>query len=218
MEIRVAFSALLRITETDKYILIRSHNFPESFGPFGGVYKYFFQKAKPILDALDFRDKPIDPENDKNDLRGCLPRGNLLQFVRWFNKYSPERESFNECLHRELDEELAEVKLTAVLKISKDLKFQHIRTVTEGPESVAGQPFMQYRIFEVYEINQTTHEANEFIQQLFEVACKHPDLLIASSQEIITGKSRSGKQIGSHACYLIGKRRCRPNTAFLPPM
>src|SRR5438105_15920103 len=65
---RVAFSALLRIADSDQYLLVRNLHRPETFGPFGGVYKYF-DDAQPALDKFEFHPQMIGPDSDmKSDL------------------------------------------------------------------------------------------------------------------------------------------------------
>src|SRR5713226_2417216 len=131
-DMRVAFSALLRICEGGRYLLIRNLHRPQTFGPFGGVYKYY-GGAKKELDEILFRPQDLGPGSDmKDDLRGFLPRKNLVRVDRWFAA-SHERESPGECLRRELTEELKETKPSIRLPVPGALPLSLVRVVHEGP-------------------------------------------------------------------------------------
>jgi hypothetical protein len=205
-DIRIVFSALLRISESDEYLLIRNLHRPETFAPIGGVYKYR-QDAQPELDKFEFRPHDMGPGDDMaNDIRGYLPRRNLVKLLHWYH-CNANRESDKECLRRELKEELDEIGLSRNFKCPEDFHFRSVRTIIEGPESVPGQTYAQFRIFEIYEIAPVTSNIKRFLHQLRKSAIKNPDLLLVSAQEIITGRARTGEIVASTAAYLIGKKR-----------
>lgn len=210
----MAFSALLRISDSDRYLLVRNLHRPESFGPFGGVYKYF-EDAQPALDRFDFKPQVFGPGADmKNDIRGFLPRKNLAKIVQWYAKKT-DRESFKECLCRELREELVEVGLPRI-RCPDGLLFRPVRTVREGPGSVPGEDYTQFRIFEVYDLFPMSTDTQKFVRQLFKAARRHKNVLLASAKEIIRGRASNGSVIGHHAGYLLGGKRVRPdNPAFV---
>lgn len=210
-EIRIAFSAILRITEGSGYLLVRNLHQSETFGPFGGVYKYY-EDAIPHLDTLTFDPQVVGPGDDmKHDLRGFLPRKNLPKLLRWYRS-GTNRETHNDCLCRELREELKEVALLKTLRVPNDLHFRLVRSVLEGPERVTGQPYTQFRIFEVYDLFPTTSNIKRFIKRLLKAASEHPDLLVANTQEIRAGRARDGRILGHHCGYLIWHKRIRPDT------
>jgi len=209
-EMRVSFSALLRICQGGRYVLVRNLHRHEVFGPFGGVFKYY-QDAVPGLDTLLFRPQDVGPGTDmKSDLRGFIPRKNIIKMTKWYAKRS-QREEPEQCLLRELREELKEVKLLRDLGVPKTLHPAHVRTVIEGPERVPGLPYTQYRIFEVYEARSSQTEVLEFFDGLFEEATRHRDLLVANSDEIIAGRAHDGRLIGHHSVYLVTGKRVRPD-------
>lgn len=209
-DIRIAFSALLRIADGDKYLLIRNLHRPETFGPFGGVYKYL-EDAQPTLDGFDFKPQVFGPGDDmRYDIRGFLPRKNLAKLVGWFSKQA-NRESFKECLCRELREELAEVGVPRI-QCPDGLQFRPVRTVREGPGPVPGEDYTQFRIFEVYDLHPVSTDTQKFVRKLFRAARRHKNLLLANAKEIIRGRATDGSVIGHHSGYLIGRKRIRPDT------
>jgi pimeloyl-ACP methyl ester carboxylesterase len=204
-ELRVSMSALLRIEDGDRYLLVRNTHRPESFGPFGGVFK-FHSEARSRLDKLDFRPQAIDPEM-RNDIRGFLPFRCLDDFLSWFRE-GTLRETYSECLRRELREECSEVGMGEV-HVPDSIRFRHIRSVIEGPEPIPGHNYIQYRIFEVYDLVSETEQDRSFRTELEKHSQKSTDLLWATSSEIIGGRA-SGKQvIGHHTPYLLGQQRYR---------
>jgi transcriptional regulator with XRE-family HTH domain len=214
-EIRVAFSALLRIADADRFVLVRNLHRKETFGPFGGVFKYL-NEAQSTLDNCEFKPQVIEPRDDmRNDLRGFLPQQHLKNILAWYRK-GFGRESSEQCLIRELKEELKEAGLSGNLNCPTDIEFRQVRSVAEGPASVPGQLYKQYRIFEVLDPITGNRETDEFLRRLFEMAHQHSNLLIARSQEIYAGRSKSGVVIGPQSGYLLGKKRIRPDDPLFP--
>jgi hypothetical protein len=209
-DIRVAFCAMLLLRDGDRYLLIRNLHRRESFGPFGGVFKY---KDISKLDDLEFKPQTQPYANDmKEDIRGFLPRKRLPSLIAWFKK-GWGRESSEECLTREMREEMAEAELPRRLNFPESLRIKHVRTVEELPARVPGQLYTQYRIFEVHELNLAFSSMKKFNSQLFSVVPRHRNnLLLATAKEIEVGRAESGELIGHHACYLIGKKRLRPES------
>jgi hypothetical protein len=209
-EMRVSFSALLRSAEGDSYLLVRSLHRKEAFGPFGGVYKYH-DPARSQLDDLEFRPQSGTAVDDmKNDLRGFLPRRRVLALTRWFD-HAIGREHAGICLHRELIEELKEVRLATRHPVPKLIQFKHIRRVREGPVRAAGQTYTQYRIFDIYDVAEPDEEVSQFLRDLRSAAATHKDLMLATAREIVAGRSADGRMIGHHAGYLFGRKRTRPD-------
>src|SRR5436305_3375130 len=135
----------------------------------------------------------------KDDLRGFLPRKNLPALVGWFKK-GKGHESADDCLARELAEEVAEVGISKSVKCPEIIPFHLVRKVEEGPEKVMGEGYTQYRIFEVWEPDISKAVVRKFVKRLMEKArAGQKDLLLASAQEIISGRAASGDLIGHHA-------------------
>jgi hypothetical protein len=205
-DMRVVFSALLRIVEGDKYLLIRNLHRPESFSPIGGVYKYF-NDAKTFLDRIEFRPHHVDDDMER-DLRGFVPRRHIGRFVKWFHQHEG-RESPTECVCRELREEMKEIRMKG--RCPTRVEIRHVRSVYEGPERVPGQSYLQFRQFDIFEIADGDARTKQFLKRLIKSAQKNPDLLFASNSEIISGRAENNALIGHPAGYLIGKRRVRPD-------
>jgi SMODS-associated NUDIX domain len=209
-DVRVSFSAFLRIADGDSYLLVRSLHRREAFGPLGGVYKYL-NSALPKLDEFQFRPQRSGIGTDMiNDLRGFIPRRQLPGFTRWFDEGS-EREDSSTCLRRELIEELKEVRSAWGRSLPQIMQFKHFRRIQEGPSRAAGQPFSQYRIFDFFDIIEPSELVTKFFGEIRSTALSHKDLLLASSREIIAGRALDGRMIGHHAGYLFGRRRVRPD-------
>jgi len=208
-EVRVATSAMLRIADGNKYLLVKNLHRPDIFGPFGGVYKCDVE-AQALLDRVEFKpqDEP-DPIDMKGDLRGFLPRRNLSAFRTWFLD-GRDREEPITCLRRELKEELEQIGTSVDHQIIDTLRFRLVRRVDEGPAAAVGQPYQQYRMFEVYEIILTSDRVKHFVQELFLLPAGNDGLIVVSASEIIKGRAANGCQIGQHAAYLLGSKQIRP--------
>lgn len=123
-----------------------------------------------MLDKLEFKGHRLHPVDDmQNDLRGFLPQRNLPKLVRWFKKRKEDRETADECLTREFSEEVREAKLNKI-RCPQFIPFQLVRRVQEGPEKVLGQPYMQYRIFNIYKIDESKTFAKQFKTKLLAAA------------------------------------------------
>jgi len=205
-DIRVAMSALIRIASGDRYILVRNLHRPETFAPIGGVYKYF-QDGQSRLDGLEFRPQSIDAEM-VNDVRGFLPYKHLNDFIRWFQD-GHGRESASECLHRELQEEMAEAGLQSQSDEISGVRFVQVRTINEGPEAIAAEHYLQFRIFEVYDLVAASSKGAELIRRLEAHATLGGEMIWVTSQEIIRGRDRNGHVVGAHTPYLFGHTRYR---------
>ncbi|MFC6082573.1 SMODS-associated NUDIX domain-containing protein [Sphaerisporangium aureirubrum] len=215
--VRVSFSALLRIKDDHRYVLFHMRNRPGSYGPPGGVYK-FFPPAARLLDSLGFRQERFTSEagRARADLRGFLPSRSVRRFVTWFDG-GAYREDTDECLRRELEEELEEVGLPALAGEVPGLAFAHHRTLLEGPYNVPGRPYRQLRRFDVYDLV-TTHGAAAWLwQRLIEVGGdpSASEVVCATESEILHGRCGAAL-IAPHSAYLIGVRRKRQSD--LPPM
>jgi hypothetical protein len=210
-DVRVVFSALLRIGEGGRYVLVKNLHRPETYAPFGGVVKYFAE-AKRSLDAMQFRQDDFGPACDMtDDLRGFVPGRYLDSLLRWYES-GEGREATNECLQRELEEELAEIGVAASIRLPKDRQFRTVRVVDEGPTRPPGVSYSQFRLFTVCDLA-TSGQANALARLLFEEAAVNPGILIASADEIIAGRAQDGRVVASTACYLIRHKRIRPDDA-----
>lgn len=206
-EIRVAFSAILKIQKDGEYILVRNLHRKETFCPFGGVYKYK-DDAKSFLDEIDFRPHILPGDTDMiGDIRGYLPRKNLSKLLRWYNQ-SICRESYTECLIRELKEELTEVGIH-IHKFPGNIQFRHVRSKIERPRYLESIDCYQFRIFEVYEILSKSKQENSLLNKIHASIQTNHDLISVSSDEMKRGRSDAGYVIGPHSYYLLNHKRYR---------
>jgi hypothetical protein len=214
---RISFSALLRVQDDDRYVLFLSSSRPGSFGPPGGVIKYF-EPATRALDKLGFRAERTAARGDvmRSDLRGFLPTGGAVRhFLRWFAT-GAYREDGTECLRRELHHEFSEVGHPYPYAGIYGQTFAHVRTVMDGPFQAPNKPFRQLRRFEVYDLMTTSNTAVRLHQRLIELG-RDPavrSVLRASQEDIVHGRSADA-MIAPQSAFLVGKRRYLPD---LPPL
>jgi hypothetical protein len=214
--VRVSFSALLLVGEADRCVLFRTESRPEALGPPGGVFKYS-DSARARLDRLGFVDEVWDgrEESMRRDLRGFLPATSVLGFRRWFQS-GVDRESAEDCLHRELCEELVEVGLMELVSTVALLDFRMIRIVPERPRKVPGQEHLQFRRFEIYEIASGQEVAADFVRRLFDVADDpiNKNVECVRLCDLTEGRCRTGL-IAPHTAYLRGSRKLASD---IPPV
>jgi hypothetical protein len=210
-EMRISFAAIARVSQGGRQVLIQNLHRKEVFGPIGGVYKYRDPARITLEDRLFFRPQNIGPGNDmQDDLRGFLPRRNLSNVVRWFDSCA-DRESAYQCVRREIREELREIGLADMRASLGSFELDRVRRVGEGPDHVPGQQYTQYRIFDVFNFRPTNGAGFNFFERLLLEARTHPNLLLATPEEILRGRSSDGRIIGHHAAYLLRARRIRPD-------
>lgn len=204
-ELRVSFSAFLRISRIGLYPLIESSRRPMDFGPFGGVYK-FRDNARVDFDSWFF-----NPEEtrEENDLSGFIPAYNLRKIVDWFCS-GKDRETAVECLTRELNEELEEIGLPELKPKIANLKFRPVRTTWHKPKQVPDQSFHVFRIVDVMTLVDGDVGVEDFVNSLFErIAESNLDeaagqsVILATHKEIDNCRSRLGLLIGTHTQYLF---------------
>src|SRR5882724_5802240 len=85
-ELRVSFSALLRVRDEGRYVLFDTLSRPGLYSPPGGVFKYF-EPAGPELERLGFREQWVETRRElmRSDLRGFIPSRSMRGFRRWFD-------------------------------------------------------------------------------------------------------------------------------------
>jgi hypothetical protein len=214
--VRVSMSVLLRIRDDDRLVLFHMPSRPGSFGPPGGVFKYF-QPATCVLDEFDFRQERSNrqPDPTKADLRGFLPAPRLRHFLRWYNS-GAYRENAAECLARELLEELDEVGLPHLCDGVHGTPFVHLHTVDEGPHDVPGRNYRQYRRFEVYDLVTTDSNALWLLQELSAAGTDPavPLVTCVSRQSVVDGRHETAL-IAPHTAFLLGQERVRQD---IPPV
>ena len=214
--IRVSFSALLRIRDDHCYLLFHSSARPGSFGPPGGAFKYF-EPATPILDRLHFRAERVGSREEimRGDVRGFLPARKLAGFSRWFDS-GAYREDGEECLRRELIEELGEVGLPHSASAVGGMRFSLVREVREGPRPVPGKPYRQVRRFNVYDLVSASESTVRLREDLVD-AGRDPEVdtvLWATVEEIVHGRCGNAL-IAPQSAFLVDGVRIHPDLPAL---
>lgn len=209
-------SMLLRIRDDHHLVLFHMPSRPGSFGPPGGVCKYF-RPAIRILDELDFRQEGSRrrPDPTKADLRGFLPAAKLRSFLHWYNS-GAYRETAIECLTRELFEELKETGLSHLGNGLHGAPFVHLHTVSEGPHEVPGRMYRQFRRFEVYDLVTVDSNAVWLLQELIAAGTEPavPLVTCVNRQSVVDGRDGSAL-IAPHTAFLLGHARVRQD---IPPL
>jgi hypothetical protein len=215
--IRISFSVLLRLRDDEEYVLFHSPSRPGAFGPPGGVIKYF-PPAVRILEGLGFSEERGGPRPEvmKWDLRGYLPAGSVRRFLKWFDT-GAYREDAEECLRRELTEELGEVGLSRLDDQVAGLSFTPVRTVVEGPEPVVGKPFRQLRRFEVYDLVTADSVALRLTRELSEAAADPscPGVINVTRDDLRHGRKQAAL-IAPQSAFLAGGERMMPDVPAIP--
>ncbi|WP_146108261.1 hypothetical protein V5P93_007110 [Actinokineospora auranticolor] len=216
--VRVSMSVLLRIREDERFVLFHAASRPGSFGPPGGVVKYF-PPAAAVLDALGFQEERPRHDGDRDtkraDLRGFLPTTCLRDFLHWFDS-GAYRETAEECLERELVEELTEVDLRRLVPGVTSLDHRYVRTVSEGPHEVPGKPYRQYRRFVVHDAVAANATALRLVRELV-AAGDDPgqSLVVTTGRDSIVHGRHGPVLVAPQSALLVGARRILPD---VPPM
>jgi hypothetical protein len=208
-KVRISVASVLRLTCDGKYLLVRNLQRQESFGPFGGVYKYY-STAQDALSEFNFvpqKSAERVAQDRKNDLRGFVLGKDFVSFIRWFRSQK-DRETSN--LIRELKEELTESKLLKKYSHLLDkLEFKLVRTIKEHLMTVPGASYSQFRWLDIYDLV-LNDIGQEFLESIFENAKGNTNLLIVTAEEIDKGRAATGDLIGSHVGFLLHGSRTRP--------
>lgn len=205
--LRISMAAVLRVSDGSRLLLIKNRQRPESFGPLGGVIK-FYASAK-LEDRFEFQSQSKRSDLG-DDLRGFLPARNFYAFMKWFRS-KQDREV--ESVTRELVEELREIYLDELANTIQSLPLSFVRHVHEGVQHVPGTHYYQFRYLEVYELNPTDENGRRLTQELFSAVETNDHLLAVTHREIMRRRSRSGHLIGVHSGYLVGRKRAGPEPA-----
>ena len=203
-KVRVSVSAILYLEQENKYVLIKNHHRPSFYAPIGGVYKHFEPK---ILDEIEWNSDYTTLENKesdmKKDLRGVIYGKRLPDFIDWFSKR--EGRENEQCIYRELREELLEGKVGKILREqSSKIEFEIFRSIPEGPRSISDRDYdAQFRFFDIYKIVNSNEDTNQVLQEIVDRASRGDNnLILVSKEDILSGKIPCGeKLIAGHAKY-----------------
>lgn len=206
--VRVSCSTALRIVDrSGHYLLAQTRLRRETFGPFGGVFKYS-ESAREQFDSIGFEEQVTNQPATERDLRGFIQGSSVARFLRWF-RGGIGRESDTECLKRELHEELSEVGLAVLDHYVDELEFEFVREVIEPPVIVENRSHMQMRIFRVFDLDTRVKAAASLREELLKSSETNDRFALATADQIRLG--RAGRLIGHHAGYLFTNARVRPN-------
>ncbi len=143
-DLRISFSALIKIKVGDSYLLVRNRRFPH-FQPVGGVYKFFDKEIRERFGLIndELKVKDID------ELRLVFPSSkvwHVFEFLSWFRS----RKGRESGPHREFAEELIGSNILSA-SVFADVPFEYKKTIT--PPINFSPHLKKYELFcfEIYE-------------------------------------------------------------------
>jgi hypothetical protein len=131
----------------------------------------------------------------------------LPELCRWYRSNTHEHEGVNAALIREISEELWSIGLEKLCDSVADLSLRTVRCVPELYEVYGLAYGFQYRHFTIMEPEPGLPSTASFIERLAEEVGKNPDLVLASTDEIMRGTTRRGERIAFYSAYFFGTRR-----------
>lgn len=210
--VRISFCCILSVRIQERFVLGRMKRRPEAFGPFGGVIKYF-DAARDALTEFDFipdSDLSHSPSDIDRDFRGTIPARKFSKFLDWFDA-THQRETLEECLRRELAEELRENGIGTLVKSSKNVRFRRIREHYRRSIDPSRSPTTQIRYYAVFQLDTTDDETAKFASALSARARQSKNLLLATATDIKRGRLRTRESIGNQAELLVSETIKRPD-------
>jgi hypothetical protein len=199
-------AAILKLELNGRFLLVRNLHHPNTFAPFGGVFKAY-PMARTKLDELGFVEEV--PERDvgdlSRDLRGYVPMQNIQSLLHWFESRKG-RELYDQCLRRELREEFMEAHMPPDLADDiPRLSFEQVRTVEERPV-LAVQGRFQYRRIEVYQLaleDPETGSSNERVLRSWFGRILGKDVVDVGLDELAAMRLATGEHLASSVQYLV---------------
>jgi hypothetical protein len=194
--IRISCASLCRIRLENKYLLSFNKNRGDILTPIGGALE-FEEAARPYLKALK------SEFQDGMDLRLLLPIVKVPDFEMWFK--SRRNREITPC--RELIEELRDEHHLAIpgstlMKAKTDYLgclIMEENSTRRGQEGVLTRYY-----FEAFDV-ELTHEANALI--IADITSPGSRLHLASTEEIVSGRTLSGIPIGRNSMSLFEAKR-----------
>ena len=210
--IRVSVSALACFKIDDKYLMTRQIRRAHQFGPIGGAVDLF------LGGLSEFKRVGFLPEGavehkwdiDRIALRGTVEGFGLVRLYRMLGR-DYGRESFRECIERELVEELNIEGGVGIKHIPRFRHFAYKWSVIEGPKWLRGSNIWQWRLYRIFDYQVDEQYDADFISRLrSEAVSGVKQVALVTEKEIRRGKSSKGMSIGSHAEYVLTRRERRP--------
>jgi hypothetical protein len=143
-ELRISFSALIKIKIGDNYLLVRGRRFPH-FQPVGGVYKFFDKEIRHRFGLVNDELKA----KDVDELRLVFPRDkvwHVFDFLGWFHS----RKGRESGPHREFAEELIGSNILSA-SVFADVPFEYKKTITSPIDFSTHLQKYELFCFEIYE-------------------------------------------------------------------
>jgi hypothetical protein len=197
--VRYSTAALLRLEHAGGHVLFRSKR-SGLFGPPGGVYRAHMT-AQPALDALGW--VPERAGDERLDLRGQVPESRLGDLLTWLHS-GADRETPQECLRRELAEELAEVGFPELAGLAAGIEVTTFGWASEAAQPVEGKPYLQGRHHDVLELLLDQPATVELHDALVELGRDpHVDTVLLATTEQIVDLRAGDLVIQRHADYVI---------------
>lgn len=193
-EIRLSISYLFNIEVQGKYLLVRSHRFPDQFQPVGGVYKYSNPEGKKDLLKMTINtDSNIENDDvSECDLRVKMDNKHFLpRFLEWFIR-GENRETDP---WREFYEELVEPGILS----TENFKYIQYDLVAQHPSRLEHSSFHNIDEFlyaDIFTLRYINTRQEEEIRQLLNA--NHPDVAWATKTEIERGRI-DDKRISAHS-------------------
>ncbi len=208
-KVRISTAAILLIEDQDGFVLIKSRQRPELYGPIGGVHKFMKPAQAGILNEIEWAsDSPTasaEKNNMEHDLRGIIRGKFLPTFLEWF--CSRKNREGDSCVLRELVEEIAEIGADEEIKFfSHEIRMDYFSCVLEGPFRVIDRSYdAQFRYFEIYRPDMNNEETRQLMVKIISQTKKDGEnLILATRDEIKKGRTKNGKKtIASHSAYFF---------------
>lgn len=211
VRVRVSCGVLLRVEDHDEDILLWQAGRREGvFVPPGGVIKAHLSGQERLAD-LDFvyEQTSSDAFPAQRDLRGQLSYRKLRPFLKWYES-GEGRETIDECMNRELDQESAEVGISSGLPFGS---MRTIRRVLEGPFWDGERNEYSLRILDVVELNDEWPTNSQLRDQLIETPDQTRRARFFRQERLRTQVDNDDNHVlGSNCRYLITGEVVKPRS------
>lgn len=211
-QIRVSVSALACFKIDDKYLLTHQVRRTHQLGPIGGAVDVFPSGLHEFQKVGFSPESPVEHKwgIERTALRGTVEGFGLIRLYRMLDR-DYGRESFRECIERELVEELNIEGGVGIKHIPRFRHFAYKWKVIEGPKWLKGSNIWQWRLYRIFDYQVDEHCDADFIGRLRSEAVPGvKQFALVTEKEIRRGMTSEGMIIGSHAEYLLTKRERRP--------
>jgi hypothetical protein len=210
-DIRFSMSYLYRIKIDDKFLLVKSSNFPH-YQFVGGKYKRLPNFQTYLQTTFDARDdfKLSTQGLMKDDFAIFIPAKNAFKFLTWFNS-GKDREISH---WREFYEELIDGKANVLSKVNFPyINYNFIGTVTTPIKRTAGWNCYEILQYDILDFIPTTAQENELKGLL---SSGDTDYYKWADVELINNLGHDNRQqkqlykIGQHTKWALNMKWMKP--------